>query len=174
MILDGITDEILERLPIAPRETSPPNPLGKGFRPVRVSQAENRFYVTHSEEMPDSGAITAYVDEYDGQTNQLIHSIAVNTDQSAIPPQIEIDDTRQRLYAAGAQIAPPAGTFLSSYDLTDDSFITRSGFLYSNDTALNPITGFICVAGGYLQPVSIFDPGYGNDDRQRLDRDGSG
>ena len=158
VILDGTTDEILERLAIAPGENVPPNIFSKGFRPVRVSLAENRFYVNHTVETPATGSVTAYVDEYDGQTNQLIHSIEVNSDHSAIPPQIEIDDTRRRLYTTSRQIAAPPGTYLSSYDLVDDSLITRSGFLYSNDTALNPITGLICVAGGYLQPLSFFDP----------------
>lgn len=158
VVLDGAGDTIIAHVPVAPRDETGPDENSKGFRPLLVSIDRNRFYITHAARDPATGLTSSYVDEYDGETNELIKSILVNTDYSATFAQIAIDDTRHHLYAKGVESVPSSRLFLNIYDLTDDSLLTRLSFNYCNDIALDPITGLIYITGGYLQPDSIYDP----------------
>jgi DNA-binding beta-propeller fold protein YncE len=158
VVLDGSSDGVLARVTIDPVTDDAPDEALPGFRPIGVSVTTNHFFVTHVVTTPGKPSQTAYLDDYDATTDELVQSIEVNSSTSLILPLIVLDDTRSNLYAVGSMISMPPGFFLNTYDLTADSLVESTPFNDTNDLALNPVTGLIYEAGGPLGPVYVFDP----------------
>lgn len=162
-VLDGVSRTVLARIATAPSSNTDYDayPI---LRPLAVSVALNRIYlsrtVTASRDEPGT---TALIDIYDGVTTAVIDSITVSTAADTPLPQVAIDDTRRRLYASATAGPLNDATYsLQVYDLNSNALISTiptpqtAGLI--NAIGVNPVTGFVYVAGSTSSAIQIIDP----------------
>jgi DNA-binding beta-propeller fold protein YncE len=155
-VVNGTTREVIAHIATAGAGSQEYFGISVPPRDLAVSVALNRIYISRSSTDPITKISTMYVDVYDGTSNLLANSIAVNLDpMSANYPRLAIDDTRGLLFATGYSSAGNPSYFVKVYHL--DTFLTTIPLpVNASDIAVNPVTGLVYLSGFYT--AMILDP----------------
>ncbi len=165
VVLHGTDHTVIARVPVNPVSLVQHYLTESELRNVAVSEQLNRVYLTRYPQVSDDGNRTAFIDVFDGTSNQLMQSIPLSSGSAAAVRGLAVDDSRHHIYAIG-QMPDGAGSspVIFVVDTNTNALTTTLPMMEGGSyIVVNPTTGRIYAAdggGGGGGHVQIYD---GND-----------
>jgi DNA-binding beta-propeller fold protein YncE len=166
LVIDGSNHAVVSRIPVIPPAPSDGNNgyayLDRFQRHIAVSERLNRVYLPRTARNPSTQVVTAFIDVFDGGTNQFRSSIALDS-AIFLADFALVDDTRRQLYIFAAGAGGPgfnSEMLLLVYDADAEALVKtislglQPGF-GALGAAVNQVTGRVYI--DFNQIVAIVD-----------------